>query len=186
MANGKLDNAVGIVRTQDLLIRQLSGEALNLLACLQQPVFVPETTSALKVVETFRQSRVHLALVIDEYGGVQGLVTLNKVLEEIIRHDLSLPSQNDAEPQVIRREDGSWLLDGMLAVDRLKELLNLKALPGEEKSYQTLGGFVMAHIDRVPIAGDHFEVESIRFEIMDMDGYRVDKVLVIPKQAEKP
>jgi putative hemolysin len=178
IAEGMLDKVVGVVPIKDLLIRQLSGEVLDLIACLQKPIFVPETTSVLRVVKELQQNRGHIALVIDEYGGVQGLVTLNKILEEIIRHDLSLPSQNSAEPQAIRRDDGSWLLDGMVSVDRLKELLTLKTLPGEDKNYQTLGGFVMAQIDRVPVSGDHFEVEGIRFEIMDMDGYRVDKVLV--------
>jgi putative hemolysin len=170
VADGSLDKAIGIVRTKDLLIRQLAGEPLDLRACLQTPLFVPETTLALKVLEDLHQNRIHIALVIDEYGGIQGLVTLNKVLEEILRHDASLPSQENAEPQIVRREDGSWLLDGMLAVDRLKELLNLKTLSSAEKSYQTLGGFVMTHMDRVPVAGDSFEIDDIHFEIVDMDG----------------
>jgi putative hemolysin len=180
VADASLDNVVGVVRTKDLLVRQLAGEGLDLRACLQKPLFVPETTSVLTVIEQFRQNRVHIALVIDEYGGVQGLVTLNKVLEEIIHDDLSASASEDSQPQIVRRDDGSWLLDGMLAVDRLRELLDLEVLE-EEKGYQTLGGFVMAHIDRVPVEGDHFEVEGIRFEIVDMDGYRVDKVLAVPK-----
>jgi putative hemolysin len=180
VADGSLDKIAGIVRTKDLLVRQLAGEGLDLRACMQKPLFVPETTSVLKIIEQLRQNRIHIALVIDEYGGIQGLVTMNKVLEEIIRDDLGSHGSEDNAPQIVRREDGSWLLDGMLPVDRLRDLLDLETLE-EEKGYQTLGGFVMAHIDRVPVEGDHFEVEGVRFEIVDMDGYRVDKVLAMRK-----
>jgi putative hemolysin len=177
VVQGKLDNVVGIVRTKDVLTTQLKGEPVNLPTLLRQPLFVPETMSALTLLEKLRRKASHTALVIDEYGGLQGLITLNDVLEEIIRNDTE-PSSLD-EPEIVRREDGSWLLDGMLSVDRLKDILNLKVLPGErEAGYQTLGGFVMANIDRLPIAGDHFEIPNWRFEVMDMDGHRVDKVLV--------
>jgi putative hemolysin len=183
VAQGSLDNVVGIVRTKDVLIARLGGNHFNLRTYLREPLFVPETMSALKLLENLRRKGTHTALVIDEYGGLQGLITLNDVLEEIIRNDLE-PSAL-AAPEIIRRDDGSWLLDGMLSLDRLKDVLNMKALlEADEAGYNTLGGFVMAQIDRLPVAGDYFEVAQWRFEVMDMDGHRVDKVLVMPQPIE--
>ena len=121
-----------------------------------------------------------MALVVDEYGVIQGLVTLNDVLVEIVGDVPTVDGQED--PQAVQREDGSWLLDGMLAIDEFFELFNMEELPQDERgSYQTLGGFVMTHLGRIPAAADHFEWEEMRFEVMDMDGNRVDKVLVMPK-----
>jgi putative hemolysin len=125
------------------------------------------------VLELFKQSRKHIALVIGEHGGVEGLVTINDLIEEIV---------GDIErPQVTERADGSWLLDGLLPVEDLKDLLDIKDLPEEEEGhYQTLGGFIMAHLGRIPAAADRFEWGGFGFEVMDMDGRRVDKVLVKP------
>jgi putative hemolysin len=136
---------------------------------------VPESSSIGNVLEAFKQSQIHLALVIDEYGGTQGLVTLKDILEAIVG-DVELE-----EPQAVWREDGSWLLDGTMTVDEFKKILQLQQLPAEERGiYQTLGGFVMLCLGRVPMAGDHFQWRHLRFEVLDMDGKRVDKVLVAP------
>ncbi|MEB3338659.1 MAG: hemolysin family protein [Leptolyngbyaceae bacterium] len=174
-----LDNVLGVVHVNDLLSRVLSGHPINLVESLHQPLFIPESTRALKVLELFKQASTYIALVVDEYGVIQGLVTLNDILEAIIGDIPSIDSQE--EPQAIQREDGSWLLDGMLSIDEFKEIFEIEEIPGEEKgNYHTLGGLVILHLGRIPIAADHFEWGGLRFEVMDMDGNRVDKVLVMP------
>ncbi|MBD2774607.1 hemolysin family protein [Iningainema tapete] len=180
VCQGGLDNVLGIIPVTDLLARSFCGEALDLTVGLRQPVFVPESTRGLKVLELFKQTITHMALVVDEYGVIQGLVTLNDVMIEIVGE---VPSDDEQEdPQVVQREDGSWLLDGMLSVDEFFELFNVQPLAEEHRgSYQTLGGFVMAHLGRIPTAADFFEWQGMRLEVMDMDGNRVDKVLVMPQ-----
>jgi putative hemolysin len=144
---------------------------------LQQPLFVPRTVPALQVLESFKQSGKHIALVVDEYGGIEGLLTHHDILEAIAG-DIPF-NENQAEPRAVQRDDGSWLLDGMLPIEEFKEIFNLESLPGEIKdAYQTLGGFVFTQLGRVPTVGDHFDWGSLRFEIVDMDGKRIDKVLV--------
>lgn len=183
VCQGGLDNVLGVMHVTDLLARTLSGQPLDLTISLRQPVFVPESTRGLKVLELFKQTGIHVALVVDEYGVIQGLVTLNDVLVEIVG---DVPSADELDdPQAVQREDGSWLLDGMLPVDEFVELFDINELRGKHQgSYQTLGGFVMTHLGRIPAATDHFEWEGMRFEVMDMDGNRVDKVLVMPMTTE--
>ncbi|HLO88267.1 MAG TPA: hemolysin family protein [Nostocaceae cyanobacterium] len=174
-----LDNVLGIIPVTDLLARSFRGEALDLTVGLRQPVFVPESTRGLKVLELFKQTITHMALVVDEYGVIQGLVTLNDIMSEIVGDVPAGPGED--EPQAVQREDGSWLLDGMLPVEEFLELFNMEELDSEEKgSYQTLGGFVITHLGRIPAAADHFEWHGMRVEVMDMDGNRIDKVLVVP------
>jgi len=183
VCQGGLDNVLGMVHVIDLLGRCLSGQPLDLTVSLQQPVFVPESTRGLKILELFKQTGIHMALVVDEYGVIQGLVTLNDIMVEIVG---DVPSADELEePQVVQREDGSWLLDGMLPVDDFLELFEIKEMPGEHRgSYQTLGGFVITHLGRIPTAADYFEWQGMHFEVMDMDGNRVDKVLVVPMQTK--
>lgn len=180
VCQGGLDNVLGIIPVTDLLARSLRGDALDLTVGLRQPVFVPESTRGLKVLELFKQTITHMALVVDEYGVIQGLVTLNDIMSEIVG---DVPSADgEEEPQAVQREDGSWLLDGMLAVEDFFELFDLEEWDFEERgSYQTLGGFVITHLGRIPAATDHFEWQNMRIEVIDMDGNRVDKVLVVPK-----
>ncbi|MBD2137856.1 HlyC/CorC family transporter [Anabaena sp. FACHB-1237] len=175
-----LDNVLGIIPVTDLLVRSLANEPFDLTLGLRQPVFVPESTKGLKVLELFKQNVTHTALVVDEYGVIQGLVTLNDIMSEIVGDVPAGPGQE--EPQAIQREDGSWLVDGMLPVEEFLELFNIEELHNEQKgNYQTLGGLVITHLGRIPTAADHFEWEGMRIEVMDMDGHRVDKVLVVPK-----
>ncbi len=184
VCQGGLDNVLGILPVTDLLARSFTDQPMDLTVGLRQPVFVPESTRGLKVLEMFKQTVTHMALVVDEYGVIQGLVTLNDILIEIVGDVPSVDDQND--PQVIQREDGSWLLDGMLAVDEFMELFDIEELRSQDRgSYQTLGGFVITHLGRIPNAADHFEWQNMRFEVMDMDGNRVDKVLVIPQVNNK-
>jgi len=177
-----LDNVLGIVPVSDLLARCLSNQPLDLTVSLRQPVFVPESTRGLKVLEMFKQTGTHIALVVDEYGVIQGLVTLNDILIEIVG---DVPSDdNQEEPQAVQREDGSWLLDGMLSIDEFFELFAIKEIPAEHRgSYQTLGGFVITHLGRIPTASDYFEWQGMRIEVVDMDGNRVDKVLAAPMKT---
>lgn len=185
VCRGGLEQLVGIVHTKEMLARQFSGTPFDLAQCVQEPLFVPETVSAIQLLETFKQSRIHAALVVDEYGDIQGLVTLNDVLGAIVGE---IPAAEDrGTSMVVKRADDSWLIDGMLDVGALKELLHVDELPDEEAVYHTLGGLMMTRMGRVPRVADHFEWRGYRFEIMDMDGKRVDKVLVsrvsTPQQA---
>jgi putative hemolysin len=179
-----LDNVLGIVRAKDLLNQSLSGKPLDLKALLQPPLFVPESMSALKVLELFKQMRTHIALIADEYGGIHGMITHNDILEDITGYIPFSSAGEPSEPQAIQRDDGSWLLDGLLSIDELKEIFDLEKLPEEEHGhYQTVGGLVMAQIRSIPTAGQWFEWGDLRFEVMDMDGRRVDKVLVTQQQT---
>ncbi|MBD2494536.1 hemolysin family protein [Nostoc sp. FACHB-280] len=179
VCQGGLDNVLGIIPVTDLLARSFRNEALDLTVGLRQPVFVPESTRGLKVLELFKQTITHMAIVVDEYGVIQGLVTLNDIMSEIVGDVPADPGED--EPQAVQREDGSWLLDGMLPVDEFFELFEMEEWESDERgSYQTLGGFVITHLGRIPAAADHFEWEGMRIEVMDMDGNRVDKVLVVP------
>ncbi|MGJ5676674.1 MAG: hemolysin family protein [Nostochopsis sp.] len=183
VCQGGLDNVLGIMAVTDLLARSLCGEQLDLTVGLRKAEFVPESSRGLKVLELFKQTATHMALVVDEYGVIQGLVTLNDVMIEIVG---DVPTADELEnPQAVQREDGSWLLDGMLSVEEFFEMFDLEEyLRIHQGNYQTLGGFVITHLGRIPAAADHFEWQGMRFEVMDMDGNRVDKVLVIPKQMQ--
>ena len=179
VAQGSLDNVLGIVQTKDLLTRCLAGQAIDFKENLRPPLFVPDGLPALKLLEMFKKSRTHIALVVDEYGGVEGLVTLNDILEDLVGEVASVDMPQ--EKQIVKRPDGSWLIDGKLLIDDLKEVLEIPKLPEEESGgYQTLGGLVMLQVGRVPVTGDAFDAEGYRFEVVDMDGKRVDKVLVMP------
>jgi putative hemolysin len=143
------------------------------------PQFIPESMPALKILELFKQSGLHVALVIDEYGSIQGLVTLKDILEAIVG---DMPYiDKPTEPHATKRKDDSWLVDGMLPIDEFKELFNLKSLPEEDSGYyQTIGGFVMMHLGRIPSEGDRFVWKGLRFEVVDMDENRIDKLIVKP------
>jgi putative hemolysin len=177
VAEDNLDNVIGLVVAQDLLAQSLNGDRLDLRSILQPALFIPETTPALVVVERLKQTRSHLALVIDEYGGLEGLVTLDDILTAIVG---DIPDSDEPlEAEAIQRDDGSWLVDGMFQIDEFQELFEIKTLPDvAEGHYQTVGGLVMAMLGRIPNPGDHFELEGHRLEVVDMDGRRVDKVLV--------
>ncbi len=176
---GALDNVVGVVKAKDLLARCVSGEVPDLRSVMRQPLFVPDSRTALQVLEALKGARTHLALIVDEHGAVEGLVTTNDILEAIVG-DIA-PAGAGGDEQAVRREDGSWLLDGALPVDEFKEIFPVGQLPGEGRGgYYTLAGFVMTYLGRVPAVADHFEWQGLRFEVVDMDGKRIDKVLVAP------
>jgi putative hemolysin len=166
-----LDVILGIIKARDLLVASLSGEPIRLKQHLKPAFYIPETMSAARALEIFKEKGTEMLLVIDEFGGLQGLLTVNDVIEEIVG-EIELE-----EPQATQRQDGSWLLDGMLEVDEFKEIFKLPTLPHEDE-YETLSGFVMLSLGKVPQTADQFEWHDLRFEVIDMDGRRVDKVLV--------
>jgi len=182
VCKGGLENVLGILATKDLLGRSLAGESLDFFSVLRHPLFVPESISTMELLETFKSARNHLALVVDEYGKIQGLVTLNDVLEAIVG---DIPSYESAEDSaMVRREDGSWLVDGALPVYKFKNTFALNELPEEELgNFQTMGGFVMMFLGRIPNVSDHFEAGGLRFEVVDMDRNRVDKILVLDERS---
>ncbi len=172
-----LDICIGILAGNTFLGARLRGQEIHLESMLQPPLYIPENTSALRVLEQFKETGIHLALITDEYGSIEGLVTLNDFMDAIVG---GIPSPEELqEPMVIQREDGSWLLDGLLSTDEIKDLLDKESLPGEETGYyHTLGGLIVNFLGHIPQSGEHFEWEGLRFEVVDMDGNRVDKVLV--------
>jgi len=173
-----LDHIVGILRTADILKDALAGKPLAIEQALRPALYVPEGVSTTRLLENFRKARQQCALIVDEYGELQGLVTLTDVLTSIVGE---LPTSDIAEEQdIVIREDGSWLVDGSVTIERLKSALEFNAdLPGEEENaFNTLGGFVMYTLGRVPAISDHFESSGYRFEVVDMDKNRVDKVLI--------
>jgi len=176
VCQGGIINVLGIVHAKDLLRRSLSGEPLDLLSLLKTPLFIPETATAMKLLQMFKKSRRHVAFVLDEYGDVQGLVTINDVLESIVG---DIPSEGaPSESFAVRREDGSWLLDGMLPMEKFRELFPESEPPEEESgAYHTLSGFILMRLGRIPAVAEHFEWRGWRFEVVDMDGNRIDKVL---------
>jgi putative hemolysin len=182
VCQNSIDNCLGFVRLRNLLDLYLSGHDVDLRSLLQDPLNVAEGTRALKVLELFKETGTHMALVIDEYGGLEGIVTLNDLVEAIVG---DLPMFDDQEePLVVQREDGSWLIDGSLSTDELKTLLQRDILPQEDAgTYHTLAGFVITHLGRIPTSGDAFEWDGWRFEVVDMDGNRVDKLLVAPTNS---
>ncbi len=172
-----LDTVLGIIKARDLLIESLRGESLRLQLNLQPVMYVPETAHASRALEIFKAGEAEMLIVVDEFGSVEGLLTISDILEEIVG-DIQ-----DGEPQATQRQDGSWLLDGMLDVEDFKEIFNIRHLPDEDE-YETLGGFIMNHLGSVPHVADMFEWGGLRFEVMDMDGNRVDKVMVTLKPVK--
>lgn len=189
VCRGGLDHVLGVLQTGDLLKKALPCQGVttaDLESLLRPPLYVPESVTTTQLLESFRRARLQFALIINEYGDVQGLVTLTDVLAAIVG-ELSVPEAPE-DRDMRQREDGSWLMDGDVGIERLKSVLDIvDELPGEdEHSFHTLGGFIMHALGRVPAPTDHFEVLGWRFEVMDMDRNRVDKVLVSLSSLAQP
>ncbi|HJT07101.1 MAG TPA: hemolysin family protein [Stellaceae bacterium] len=182
VVEGGPQHVVGIVQVKDLNTATLAGRPFDLRAALRSPLYLPNTVTALRALEIFKKSGAPMALVVDEYGDFEGIVTLHDILQSLVG-DIADPADADSQT-VVRRDDGSWLVDGMVTADEVRDLTGLTRLPGEDSDdFQTLGGFMMARINRVPKVGDRIMVEGFRFEVVDMDGRRVDRVLIIPAKA---
>jgi putative hemolysin len=176
VCRGGLDDVIGVLPAHRLVAPVVRGQALNLADHLQAPVFVPETLSGMELLEHLRASTSELVFVVDEYGAVQGLITERDVLEAITG-EFTVPSGEDA--WAVKRDDGSWLMDGLIPVPELKDRLELRELPEEDRGrYNTLAGMIMLLLGRLPATADAVEWERWRFEVVDLDGKRVDKVLV--------
>ncbi|MDO8267870.1 MAG: hemolysin family protein [Moraxellaceae bacterium] len=177
--NGGIDDVVGVVAVHDLFAQSLRQQELDIQAAMQFPVFVPASISPLTLLDTFRERKQHIALVVDEYGSVQGLVTLKDVMDALMG-EMSTHDSDSQDPDVVRRDDGSYLLDGSLSIDRFKLLFPVELCDMEEggRDYQTLAGLVLFLRGHVPETGEHFEWSHLHFEIVDMDRRRIDKLLV--------
>jgi putative hemolysin len=178
VCHGGLDEVLGIVRSADLLPMAFKGVNIDLRALTREALFVPDSMPAVQLLESFRGSHKHVALVMDEYGAVEGLVTVTDLLTAIVG---DLPADAaEAMGEFVARADGSWLVDGSAAMEEVTAHFGLDPLPESEAgAYHTIGGFVMARLGRVPKAADQFEWGGMRFEVIDMDGRRIDKVLVM-------
>ncbi len=174
---GGSQQVVGIVEAKDLLARCLAGQPLDLRRATRPPLYLPNTVSVLRVLDMFKRSGEPMALIVDEYGDLEGLVTPSDILEALVG---DIPGTGDADQRVVRREDGTWLIDGMVGLDELKQVLGLSHLTGEDADFHTLGGFLMARLNRVPMIADRVTTDGYQFEIVDMDGRRVDRVLISP------
>ena len=182
VCRGDFEHVIGVLRAKDLLREYADGRSIAFPESLPMPPFMPEGVNALEVVARLRHDKSPVALIVDEYGTIDGMVTLTDVLEAIVGDIPALDEKG--EPAATKREDGSWLLDGMMPVDELQMLLDLDELPQDSNDYDTLGGLFMAQLGRVPAAGDSFVWNEMRFEVMDMDGHRVDKVLITPRKPD--
>jgi putative hemolysin len=183
--DGSVDDILGMVRARDLLFCTVKEMSFDLRSRLIEPVFVPESMDALKILKLFKESGSYSALVVDEFGSVLGMVTLRDIMEEIVG---DLPNIHEPqEPDIVKRQDGSWLVDGSVSVDEFKDVFRVKKLPEEDNGYyQTIGGFVMMYLERIPSPGDSFEWNGFRFEVVDMDDRRVDKLVVTLRPYSLP
>lgn len=177
LCDGGLDQVLGCVRATHVLEQLLDGRALDLPGLAEPALFVPETMTLMTLLEHFKRAHLPIALVVDEFGAVEGLVSLSDVVSAIVG---DLPPEAGEEPMIVRREDGSWLMDGAVDLDALFRALGDDSLLSDEdrQHFHTLGGLVMLALDRVPRVGDSFQRGRFRFEVMDMDGHRVDRVMV--------
>jgi putative hemolysin len=173
---GSLDHIIGYVSIKDALRHTWMGWPIELRKMLHRPIFVPETMPLDRLLELFQKERNQLAIVLDEYGGTEGLVTLEDVLEELVGEIHDEHRQADAHA-FVQREDGSWLVDGSVAVDDLVDRFGLKGDP-LPRDYTTISGLVLAELERIPAAGDVVSWRGLRIEVIDMDGRRIDKLLV--------
>ena len=176
VGDGSLDRVVGFVHVKDLLGQCLTGYSPDLKSAIRTLPAVPETITALNALDTFKKSGTHIAVVVNEHGGTEGIITLNDVVEAVVG-DLPAPNENP-DLRAKQREDGSRLVDGTMPISEFKELTEIRHLAGEEGVYTTLAGFMLMELGRIRSDGDHFECAGWRFEVVDMDGKRIDKVLV--------
>jgi putative hemolysin len=178
------DNVIGMVSVKSLWANLSLAGRVELRALVTPPLYVPNAMPASKLIEEFKKSGKHIALVVDEFGGLQGLVTLNDVMMAIVGN---LPEREQRhEPKAVLRQDGTWIVDAMLDIDEAKDSLGIeKDLPGEDENrYSTLGGFMLFRLGHLPLEGEKFQWDRFEFEVIDMDRQRIDKVLVTQKAVK--
>ncbi|WP_374497706.1 hemolysin family protein [Vogesella indigofera] len=183
VCKGGFENVLGMIQAKDLLHRLLDDKSVTLAELVRPPLYVPEAISPMQLLEQFKRTRNHTALVVDEYGEIEGLVSINDVMEAIVG---DLPTEaSDSDEEIVQRDDGSWLVDGMMSLDDFKEHFDLDMIEGEETGdFQTVAGFVIFMLGRVPATADRVEWGGFTFEVVDMDRTRVDKLLVTAPPPE--
>lgn len=177
VCNGSVDHAVGVLHMRDVIPVLLARQPIDLKALMRPALFVPDRTAILKLLDMFKDDKTHLAVAVDEYGTTEGLVTLTDLLESIAG-DIPEPGDED-ESLLVERGDGSWLADGMIPIDEFEDMTGLRGLK-DAGNFHTLAGFVLHCLGHLPKAGDKFDHDGTSFEVVDMDGRRIDKVLVTP------
>jgi putative hemolysin len=177
---GDYGQIIGVLHTGDLLKRLIAGERPTLAECVRPAHFVPETITLSRLLENLREARTTIALVVDEYGDLQGLVTIRDILDAIVGS--LVVDDIDDQPEAVRREDGTWLVDGAISIERLKQVLDVNELPGEDEgNFHTAAGFALHVLGHIPAVAERFEIDDYLFEVVDMDGHRIDKLLVVPR-----
>ena len=184
VCDGGLDNIIGVIDAGTLFEQQIRGQAIDIRALVTPARFVPETNSAMDILESFQEYRSEMLIVINEYGEVEGLVTLRDVLKVLVGY--KIPMHDDGELEIVQRKDGSWLIDGGVTLDRFNELFQVDLkFPDHEDNYHTLAGFILNQLGRIPSEAESLEWSGFYFEVVDMDKYRIDRLLVrCPEYAE--
>jgi len=183
VCDGTPDNVVGIVSTRELWRRQLAAESTAIQDVVQPALYLPELSAVFSAIDQMRRARQPIALLIDEYGGFEGIITFNDILSDLVG-EIDDPHMTGVRGAA-RRTDGSWLVDGVFPAHELRELLDIKELPGEEAGrFESVGGFIMDQLGHIPTDGESFEWQRYRFEVIDMDSNRIDKVLVTDVGAD--
>lgn len=182
--DGTPPQVLGIVEGKKLLAAALTGKPFDLRAALRPPLYVPATVTVLRALEIFKASGEPMALVVDEYGELEGILTLHDIMTSLVG-DIASPEE-PGSPSVVKRDDGSWLIDGMVPIDTVRDTIGITSLPGEgEGDFHTLGGFIMSRVNRIPKVGDKTTVAGYRFEVVVMDGRRVDRVMIVPPKPKR-
>jgi putative hemolysin len=183
VARGDIEEVIGVAHTKDLLEQLRTIGTIDIVAAAREAPFVVDMMPVLRLLERFRSSTVHMAIVVDERGTFEGIVTPTDILTAIAG---DLPeSEEEGEPEAVQREDGSWLLDGMMWVDDVERTLSIKDM-SEDGDFNTIAGFVLHHLERIPEVGEHFHWKGWRFEVVDLDGRRIDKIIASPPTEEEP
>jgi putative hemolysin len=189
VCEGDIDHVRGVVRATDLLLQCLDGKALDVQPLLRQPHFVPMSMPVLQLLQQFRQSEVQMAIALDEFGSVQGVITLDDILGDLVADVPGLAAGRAAD--LVRRDDGSWLVDGTVQIDDVEHAIEDRLLPvGRARGSRTLGGLILERLGRVPAVGESVDLGRWRLEVVDLDGRRVDRILVqrmaIPADESEP
>jgi putative hemolysin len=180
----EIDQISGVISVRDLWAQTTGGGIVSLDVLVTPVLMVPESLSTIRLLEMFKSAISPLAVIVDEYGSVLGIVTLHDLMEAIVG-DMDSVDITSGDPDVVEREDGSWFVDGTYPVIDLKRLLDLESLPGEEEHhYRTVAGFLMAELDRIPKTGDIIRYGGFSYEVADMDGHRIDKIIITRLQPD--
>lgn len=180
ICDGSTDNVVGVVNTRELWHQYVGDKSISIRESMRPALFVPEIAPVLSVLQQMRDNKAAIAIVIDEYGGVEGLLTVNDVIGGVV-DEIGAHEGEDVIEGAVRREDGSWLVDGVLGAHEVREIFDIKKLEGEDEGrFETIGGFILDQLGHIPVEGEFVEVDGHRIEVIDMDGHRIDKVTIIP------